>query len=303
MITVVLLSPALDVTYLVDEVRVGAIHRPSTVLRSAGGKGLNVARAARRLRTDAHVVMPVGGQTGALVAELATAEGVTVSTVAVHGLTRSCVTAIDGVGLTEFYEPAPVLTADEQERIFTTLAAVPAGGWTVLSGSIPAGIDTTHLREALAQRSARGDAIAIDTHGPMLGILADELRPALVKVNRHEVAELLGRDDSAGVLAAGLRARTGGTVIVTDGAAGSFGIDETGIWRAQLDAAPGLFPVGSGDSYLAGVLVALTQGQSLATALAVASGAASANAAVPGAATFDAELARQLAARTVVTAL
>ena len=54
MITVLLLSPSLDVTYLVDEVTVGEIHRPHTVLRSPGGKGLNLARAAHRRGEPPH---------------------------------------------------------------------------------------------------------------------------------------------------------------------------------------------------------------------------------------------------------
>ncbi|MBH0008580.1 PfkB family carbohydrate kinase [Salinibacterium sp. SWN1162] len=303
MITVLLLSPSLDVTYLVDEVAVGEIHRPHTVLRSPGGKGLNLARAAHRLGVSASVVMPSGGHIGALVSELAAAEGVAVTTVPVWQQTRSCVTAIDGLGLTEFYEPAPDLSATEQSQLCAALAAEPAGGWTALSGSIPATVDPQLLLDALAARVAQGDSIAIDTHGPVLGRVASELKPALVKVNRHEAAELLGADASAASLAAQLRTITGGTVIVTDGVAGSVGIDSTGTWSARLDAPAGRYPVGSGDSYLAGILATLSQGGSLAAALAIASGAASANAAVAGAATFDPALAADLARRVIINSV
>ena len=43
MITVAGLSPSLDLTYLVDSLRLGAIHRPTAVVRCAGGKALNMA--------------------------------------------------------------------------------------------------------------------------------------------------------------------------------------------------------------------------------------------------------------------
>lgn len=141
MITVLLLSPALDVSYLVERVEVGSIHRPSTVLRAAGGKGFNLARAARLLGATVTVVAPLGGQIGSLVASLAAAEGIAVAAVEVAGETRSCVTIADGAGLTEFYETAMPLDQQEQSRVLAALSALPAEGWTVLSGSMPATID------------------------------------------------------------------------------------------------------------------------------------------------------------------
>ena len=305
MITVLLPSPALDVTYLVDRVEVGAIHRPREVLRAPGGKGLNLARAAHRLGAAATVVAPLGGHIGALVASLAQKEGVTITAVDVAAETRSCVTVVSGdahqTGLTEFYEPAAGLDADEQGRIVEALRTSPPGEWTTLAGSVPVGLDLSLLVEALRSRVARGDRLAIDTHGAALDTLIDELQPALVKVNRHEAAALLGWDGDAAALAAAVRARSGGTVVITDGSNGSVGIDETGAWRARLDAPAGRYPVGSGDSYLAGLLVALSGGAALPEALAAASGAAAANAQVPGAATFDSALARELTVRTTVT--
>ena len=301
MITVLLPSPALDVTYLVDRVEVGAIHRPREVLRAPGGKGLNLARAAHRLGSTAAVVAPLGGHIGALVASLAEAEGVSVTAVTIAGETRSCVTVVSDDGLTEFYEPAAALDAGEQSRLFDALQTAPAKGWTVLSGSVPVGLDLHLLVQALRSRVALGDSLAIDTHGAALDTLISELRPALVKINRHEAAELLGSDGDAASLAAALRQRSGGTVVVTDGSDGSVGVDATGSWRARLDAPAGRYPVGSGDSYLAGLLVAISSGASMPEALATASGAAAANAEMPGAATFDPALARDLAARTTVT--
>ncbi|MCR6712379.1 MAG: PfkB family carbohydrate kinase [Demequina sp.] len=50
---------------------------------------------------------------------------------------------------------------------------------------------------------------------------------------------------------------------------------------------PGLFPVGSGDCFLAGLVSALERGLELGGALAVAARVGAANAQVPGAAVFD----------------
>ena len=56
------LTPALDVVYVLDEVRLGAIHRPPVVIKSAGGKSLNVARALARLGMPARAIAPLGRQ-------------------------------------------------------------------------------------------------------------------------------------------------------------------------------------------------------------------------------------------------
>jgi len=68
----------------------------------------------------------------------------------------------------------------------------------------------------------------------------------------------------------------------------------------SLDA-PGRYPVGSGDSFLAGLVVARERGAGWEDALRLALGAAAANAAVPGAASFERADAERLAARATVS--
>lgn len=314
MITVLLLSPALDVTYLVPELTEGAIHRPTTVLRFAGGKGLNLARAATRLGGDVHVVTPLGGYAGAQVRELAERSGVDIVTVPTSGQTRACVTvsADDDGRLTEFYEPSADLSPLDVDAFVDAVAGLPPAtnpGWTVLSGSIPTSVDVAVLVSLLHARAQRGERIAIDTHGDALAALIDGAPIDLVKVNRHEAETLLGSPPSAGAprdaldLAARVRERCGATVIITDGSAGSAGVDASGRWRATSTAAPGRFPVGSGDTFLAGILVTLQSGGSIAEAMTVATAAAAANAAIPGAAEFELETVRSLRDHTTVTAL
>ncbi|MEO8262427.1 MAG: PfkB family carbohydrate kinase, partial [Pseudolysinimonas sp.] len=124
----------------------------------------------------------------------------------------------------------------------------------------------------------------------------------LLKVNATEAAELLGSAGSALELAAGLRARTGGTVVVTDGAAGAVAVDAAGTWRAAPDPRPGRFAIGSGDSFFAALLVALAAGAALPDALHSASAAGSANTRVPGAGIFDRPEYEAALARIVVVA-
>lgn len=267
MITVLSPSPALDITYFVDEVRPGEIHRPRDVLRLPGGKGLNLARAAQVLGGDVRVVAPIGGTIGDLVAELAAAEGLRLDARPADELTRMCVSVIPGDGAsTEFYEP----NAGFPGELESFPADVDA---PVLAGSAPGSAEWA------------APFHAVDTSGAGLGTVLRD-RPGIVKVNRAEASAVLGVEADALGLAHALRERTGGTVVITDGARGAVAVDATGAWRADPDPQPGRFAIGSGDSFFAGLLLALDAGRPLAEALHSASAAGSANTRAPGAGIF-----------------
>jgi fructose-1-phosphate kinase PfkB-like protein len=68
----------------------------------------------------------------------------------------------------------------------------------------------------------------------------------------------------------------------------------------RLDA-DGPYPVGSGDAFLAGLVVALDGGADWPDALRAALGAGAANAAVPGAGRLDRANAERLAGRATIT--
>lgn len=282
------LTPALDVVYVLDEVRLGAIHRPPVIIKSAGGKSLNVARALARLGLPARAIAPLGGHVGDLVAALLADSGVELDRIHTSIETRMCVTACDtSVGeLTEFYEPVVDLDVPLAE-IARRTASVKPGEWLIVSGSVPAGIDSAALARLLAADAERGVLLAVDVHGPALGAIVETAHPRLVKVNRAEAADLTGEaaPDAAACL---LVARGAHTAVVTDGAAGSFAVTATGERASSPPVdSPGLFPVGSGDCFLAGLVSALERGLELGGALAVAARVGAANAQVPGAAVFD----------------
>lgn len=297
------LTPALDVVYVLDQVTPGAIHRPPVVVRSAGGKSLNVARALAALGAPARAVAPLGGRIGDLVADLLADGDVEVDRIPTAVETRLCVTACDTGArrLTEFYEPVTAFDVS-LDVVAERLRAVRPGEWLTVSGAVPAGLPPAEVAALLAAEADRGVLLAIDVHGPALAEIVDRARPRLVKVNRSEAAELTGSGDrdaaaaqSAAQLAARLVTRGAGIAVVTDGEAGSAAATADGsrVTAPPVDR-PGLFPVGSGDCYLAGLVAALDADVELPQALAAAAELAAANAQVPGAAVF-AERPRPLA--------
>ena len=308
MISVAALSPSLDLMYLADHLELGAIHRP-TAVRVAGGKSLNLARAAATLGADVAAVAVLGGATGNFIEQELIKVGIGIRSVDSPAETRICVSiaGADQDGLTEFYPYAPEIGPDVWSAFRSRLAGMITArpGWLAINGSAPQGLDTTAYAQLVIMAHAAGLKVAVDTHGPVLAAAVDE-EPDLVKINRYEAAELLGvKAGSAELaeLAKIIGERTGGHVIITDGRAGAVGRAADG--ATQLISLPhdinGRYPVGSGDSFLGGWLAATDVGASPTTALRLATGCGTANAMLPGPGNLDPGTARRIADRCSVT--
>src|SRR3954447_16596107 len=98
MILCVTPNTALARTLIVPRLRPCAVHGAQQVLAAAGGKGVNVARAARTLGAAARCLGPLGGSTGRMVAELAAREGLDGAWTWIAGETRTCTIVVDLAG-------------------------------------------------------------------------------------------------------------------------------------------------------------------------------------------------------------
>ena len=304
MITFVALSPSVDVTYLVDEFVEGGTFRPTSVFRAAGGKALNAARAARVLGASVRAVAILGGSTGAFIGQDLAAVGVPLEAVVAEAETRTCVSIASAASglLTELYEHPSAVSAEEFASLRRVLGRSADTGWWAISGGLPSSVPVGELAGLVRLGHSLGERVAIDSHGAALAAALID-RPDLVKVNRREAAELVGASLETDVFDLALRIRdvTGGQVVITDGVDGSIAVDDSQRWRARGTGAFGRYPVGSGDSYLGGLLAGLDRGDAFDRALRLAAGAATANALVPGAGVFAAEDAVLIAAQVVVT--
>jgi len=155
----------------------------------------------------------------------------------------------------------------------------------------------------VAEARAAGMRVALDAEGEPLR-LALEAGPEIVKVNAAEAAGLLGEpagtQEEALAACAQLRELAGGgghAGIVTRGADGVTVAAPDGVRYGGVLYERGRYPVGSGDAFLAGLVVGLERGDPLPGALGLALGAAAANAELPGAGALDAARARSLADR------
>ncbi|ROS77658.1 tagatose 6-phosphate kinase [Curtobacterium sp. PhB130] len=280
MIVVVTPNPAVDVTYRVDEQRIGTTQRVRRVERRPGGKGLNVARVLAAEDVVTHSVLPLGGASGTWMADAVAALGLPVTVVPVPGETRSTITVVDDLAHpTMFGEPGPDVPAmtwlrvDEAVRAAVRAAvcaepaapAAPDADALVIAGSLPVGSPPDVVVPWITDALAAGALVVADLSGPAL-LAAADAGATICKPNRDELAEATGRtDERAGAL--DLLRRGAGTVVVSRGSAGIAAHTVDAV--VEVPAVPGVTgnPTGAGDAATAGLVLALARGADIATAL------------------------------------
>lgn len=284
MIVTVTPNPSIDRTITVDQLQVGEINRALASRVDPGGKGVNVSRALSSNGSPTLAVVPLGGPDGRMLATLLEAAGVAHLEVPVAGTTRTNVAVVDPSGVTtKVNEPGPSLSADELSALRAVmLASTDTDDWLALCGSLPPGAPDSWFADIVAARPGR---VAVDASGNGFR-MAVAAGPDLIKPNREELEELVGRnlptlqdvlDAASAVVAGGV-----GLVVVSLGSDGALAVTSEGHWFASAHVAAPLSTVGAGDCLLAGLLQALQNGGSTQSALAEAVAWGAAAVSLPG---------------------
>jgi 1-phosphofructokinase len=261
------LNPSLDRTVEVDALERGTLVRTSEPVLEAGGKGVVVARALTANGVSALGIVAVAGAEGAELSHLLERDGIVCRFVPVSGRTRSNLTICEPDGtVTKINEPGSPLTDADVAALATAVrTSVRDGDWLVLSGSTPPQFEASRVATLLAEATAAGASIAVDSSGDALeAALAS--RPRIVKPNRAELAELVGRPlgSVAEVMAAAEEVRARGVeyVVVSLGAEGALMVGPDGMLMGESHVDQIRSTVGAGDSFLAGFLSRFTVDES-----------------------------------------
>jgi 1-phosphofructokinase family hexose kinase len=296
----------LDRTSTLPELRPGEVLRLSDVIVTPGGKGLNVARAARALGVPAALVAFLPGHVGRAAAALIAEEGVTLQGVATSGELRSTSVILEPGGrATVLNEPGPRVDAERWVALEAVIDdALADHGVLVCSGSLPPGAPADGYARLSARARDAGLRAVVDAGGALL-IAALRAHPDVVTPNLAEAEGVLhGRADEAVEAADDARPRAlaaarelvhrgAGAAVVTAAAAGAaVAWNGDPVWidapRAHVRN-----PIGAGDVLTSGLAAALERG---APVLAAArEGIAAASASVEAAKAGELDRRRMLA--------
>lgn len=267
MILCVCPSPAVDVTYHLETLTLGATNRVGSVAHRPGGKAINVARVLATVDEQVTVLAPLHGATGAEVTAALAELGIPVEAVPASVPTRRTVTIVDAAGTaTVLSEPARIGNWSGLATRFAAL--VPSAQAVAISGSLPVDAPPDALAGLVEQAHAHRRPVVVDTSGPALAAVLSA-RPTLVKPNAHELAELTGDADPRD--AAAHLARTHGvTVVASLGPDGLVAVDSRGAWHARPARPLDGNPTGAGDAVVAALARGLSHNEALPDMLAEA---------------------------------
>jgi 1-phosphofructokinase/tagatose 6-phosphate kinase len=286
MIVTVTLNVGLDRTLTVPNFQRGQRHRAPQGLTLAGGKGINVARALKRLDIPVVATGLAGGRTGTRVVEDLTAEGILNDFVRIADESRTTTAVVDPTGpsYTEINEWGPRVEPDELAMLREKITYLSRGAdMVVFAGTLPREVEESFYAEEIRDLNRRGVRAVLDTEGEPLRF-GTEAEPFLVSPNQSEAERLAGQefsDDEDALMALDRIADLGARNVLITSESRCFGLFREERRRVVYRAvAPELEPVsavGSGDVLLAAFLAARLEERPLDEALreAVAAGAAS----------------------------
>jgi 1-phosphofructokinase len=271
MIITVTLNAALDKTLDVPSFTPGRRHRTVDQKTMPGGKGVNIARAIKRLGQPVIATGLAGGSTGTRVVEALNDEAILNSFVRIREESRTNTAVLDPTNNvhTEINERGPAVSPKELELFREKLLYLAKGASIcVFAGSLPRGVEPDIYGILIRDVHKLGVATIVDTDGEPLR-LAVKAEPTVVSPNELEAEELVGhefRDDDDRARAVAEIARLGPSEALMTVADGCYAQVLQGgssvLYRVQIPAMEARSRIGSGDAFLAGYVAARYVGSS-----------------------------------------
>ena len=295
------LNPSIDASSDTPKVEPVVKLRMTNEKLDAGGGGINVARVLLRLGVEVEAVYLAGGANGDVLDHLLERMGLPHESIAISGDSRMSMTVHEtGTGREfRFVPEGPEVSAAEVEAVLAA-ATDCASPWFVASGSVPRGVGKD-IYAGLGQRLGPGVRLVLDTSGAALACALEAGGLYLVKASGDEFAGATGKQyDGHRAAAAGARALVDAgkaeLVAVSFGSGGAVLAARNGAWFVPAPKIKAVSTVGAGDSFLAGMVYALSQGMEPTEALRWGSAAGGATAMSIGTGLCSAEAVRALLA-------
>jgi 1-phosphofructokinase/tagatose 6-phosphate kinase len=295
-IVTVTLNAALDRTLTVPHFQLGHRHRASDVLTLAGGKGINVARALKRLEVPVVATGLAGGRTGTRIVEELTSEAILNDFVRIGEESRTSTAVVDPTegSYTEINEWGPKVTEVELEMLLEKLHYLSRGAdFVVFAGTLPRGVDESFYAEAVRDLNRRDVQVVLDSEGQPLryGV---EAEPFLVSPNQLEAEHVVGQeleDEEDFLMALDTIAELGARNVQITLESGCYALfrEERQVkrYKALAPTVEAVSVVGAGDVLLAQFIAAQLAGKPAEEALRLAVAAAAAATLEIGAGRFD----------------
>jgi 1-phosphofructokinase family hexose kinase len=296
MILTVTLNPALDRTMTVPNFQAGFRHRATDTVMLPGGRGINVARAAKTLGRPVIATGFIGGRKGDQIVSDLNDEGILCDFVRVAGESRISTAVVDPTlnTVTEINEQGPDIQPADLAMLHEKLEYLgKAADAVVFAGSVPPGLADDCYAELIqhAKRLELKSFFYTYADPLRLGIKAgpDFVFPKLVEAEKVIGYEFAGQEDQI-VAARNLRDMGGGSVVVTYRYGCVAVMAEQlggGTFVGRLPEIDVVSPLGWTDAVIAGYAVRMLEGEPVPACLRFGLGCGAANLIGYGAGVFS----------------
>ncbi len=271
-ILTVTLNPCIDKSSAVDKLVPESKLRCSEVVNEAGGGGINVSKALKKLSMESVALFPAGGHNGNMLRDLLSKDAIDFRSVDTAVETRENWIVLETETNNQFRFTFPG-KAVEEKTIRTLIDEIRsfAPQYVIASGSLPPGLPDHFYGLIIKTARSVGAKCIVDTSGNALQAMENK-GAYLIKPNRNELTRMLNRDQLAEeeVDDAARQVVENGyaeIVVVSMGAKGAWLVTAEEKYFVEAPAVEKKSTVGAGDSMVAGIVYALHRNASLKEAL------------------------------------
>ena len=267
------LNPALDKSIAVPKLVPEKKLKCSHVIVEPGGGGINVSRAIHKLGGSSEAVYLSGGYTGKRFEALLSSENIVSTALPISGDTRENFIVLDeSVDLQyRFGVEGPGVNKAEWLQVLQYISKQDDISYIVASGSLPPGVPVDIFGQLAIIAKQKNAKLVVDTSGEAL-LHAVKEGVFLIKPNLSEFSSLYGKEKFGGE-EIGKAARSiinkGGceVIVVSMGADGAILVTAKEEFRVKPPQVTIHSTVGAGDSMVAGIILAISNGLSYKEAL------------------------------------
>ena len=240
----------------------------------AGGGGINVSRAIKKLEGESLCLYVAGGSTGTHLQQLVSDENIEQKVIEIEGWTRENLSVTDTNANLQyrFGVPGPSVTEAEWRKVLEQVDdSIEEGDYLIASGKLPLGIPNdfyVQVAEIVARKKGR---FVLDTSGEALlpSMKADIF---LMKPNLGELSTVLGLKSISAMELEDLSKKflsenNCEVLVVSLGAKGAFWATKKEMEHIPAPTVHQQSTIGAGDSMVAGMVNYLREGNPLGDAV------------------------------------
>lgn len=255
------LNTSVDIAYQLDHFELNQTNRVKNVIKTAGGKGLNVTRVANILGIDHLATGVIGGTTGEFIKRDLEQDHIKHDFYETNIESRQCIAILNGAHQTELLEPGYSITQEDIQSFMKHVnELIQAHDIIAISGSALPGMNVETYQAHIDFAVSHGKKVLLDVNGHTLKDLLNhegQSLPYLIKPNIEELNQLFNvKDyDNHQEIIEALRFPLLSQipcVMISLGSNGALYKYQHQIYKVNIPKIKAVNAVGSGDSSIAG---------------------------------------------------